>query len=208
MILLSKSTSPIAYADWKYDFAYIDEFDYCIWAAYYSASCLEYEEFDGEEITSQEYLYPTKSTFTSSLLGNSKLFFNTGHGGRFLGIFHTFLYVCDGTVKAADVPDLTSVHGGGSQLFGYIASCHSGENSVCTDIREGFMDEGSEAYLGFIGLLAADDMYQFTVPYFESLGDGNTVAQALTDALADPDHDLDSNDVVLLGDTSITVADA
>lgn len=40
------------------------------------------------------------------------------------------------------------------------------------------------------------------------LGAGDTVSQALTDALADPDHDLDSGDVVLLGTTSIRVADS
>ena len=208
LTLTIKSTSIIAYADWKYDFVFDDEENYCELAAYYSASCLHYEEFDGEDITATEYASPTKSTVTSSLLGNSKVFFNSGHGGYYLLIFDTFFAVANGKiVRSGDIPDLTSVHNGGNQLFAYIASCKSGDNTIFTDLREGFINEGSEAFLGFHGDIYADDMYHFTCPYFESLGEGNTVAQALTDALADPDNDFDGDDIVLLGDTDITVAD-
>jgi hypothetical protein len=100
------------------------------------------------------------------------------------------------------------VHNGGSQLLGYIAACHSGDTSWLTDLREAFINKGSGAYLGFIESVYADDAYQFSCAYFDSLGAGNTVSQALTDALADPDHDLDSSDVVLVGTTSIRVADS
>ena len=208
LTLTIKSTSIIAYADWKYDFVFDDEEDYAELGAYYAASCLHYEEFDGEDITAEEYASPTKSTVTSSLLGNSKVFFNMGHGDYYLYIFGTCFKVADGkVVRSGDIPDLTSVHNGGSQLLAYIASCHSGDNTIFMDLREGFINEGSEAYLGFHGDIPKDDTYHFTCPYFESLGAGNTVAQALIDALADPDHDFDGDDIVLLGNTDITVAD-
>lgn len=82
--LVLYSTSIMAHADWKYDFAYDSSIGYCELAAYYSASCLEYEQFNGYDITSTEYADPTKSTVTSSLLGTSKLFFNIGHGDHYL----------------------------------------------------------------------------------------------------------------------------
>jgi len=212
LVILSNalfSTSSIVNADWKYDFAYDYTINYCELAAYYAASCLEYEQYDDTDITSTEYAGPTKSTVTSSLLGTSKLFFTTGHGGHYYLFMGTYFWVAEGeTVGASDIPSLTSVHNGGSQLLGYVATCHSGDSTAWADLRDAFISQGSGAYLGFVEELDADDMYHFTCPYFDSLGAGDTVSQALTDALADPDHDLDSGDVVLLGTTSIKVADS
>ncbi len=202
------STSIMAHADWKYDFGYDSSNMYMELEAYYTASCLEYEQYNGYDITSTEYEDPTKSTVTSSLLGTSKLFFYSGHGEHYFLGDNYFVVASSQTVGSGDILSLTSVHNGGSQLLGYLSTCHSGDTSWLTDLREAFINQGSGAYLGFIETVTAGDSYQFSCAFYDSLGAGNTVSTALTDALADPDHDLDSGDVVLVGTTSIRVADS
>ena len=207
IVLCFYSTSIVAHADWKYDFTYNSTIGDCELSAYYCASCLEYEQYNSYDITATEYADPTKSTVTSSLLGTSKLFFFMGHGSHYV-LGDNFFCAEDGYVGSSDIPSLTSVHNGGGQLLAYVAACHSGDTSWLTDLREAFVNQGSGAYQGFIESVLAHDAYHFSCTYFDSLGEGNMLATALSDALADPNHSLDSNDVVLVGTTSIRVADS
>jgi hypothetical protein len=210
MLFIASTCFPPVYAvDWEYDFPYDSDNMYMELEAYYCSSCFLGEEYDGEDIDYSVYEDPTKSYIVNTLLGSSKLFYYSGHGGVLLtqnfidppGILNE--------IWPGNIPDLTSVTGGGNQLFGYISTCHSGDtNGLIEMLEEAFIDEGSDAYFGFIDEVSNGDAYYFSCAYFDSLALANDVEDALDDALDDNNHDINSWEVTLSGDTSTTVVDS
>lgn len=201
---------PLAYAvDYEYNFAYDDDNMYSELEAYYCASVFLGETYDNNDIDYTCYEDPTESYLKNTLIEESKLFYYSGHGGELFGL--NFIAVPPGmfnSLYGSEIPDLTSVTGGGNQLLGYISTCYSGMSGYLGEqLCEAFDDEGADAYFGFKGSVTFGDKYYFSMAFFDSLADGNDVDTALDDALDDNGHDLDSGDVLLYGDSSTTVVD-
>ena len=207
-IIIALYIQPVSAVDWEYDFPYDSENRYLELEAYYCSSCFLGETYDGEDIDYNVYEDPTESYLKNTLMGSSKLFYYSGHGGILLTINYIDPPGLLNEIFPWEIPDLTSVTGGGNQLLGYISTCYSADVHGTLDmLHDGFIDEGSEAYFGFMGEVFCDNKYYFSCAFFDSLALGNDVDDALDDALDDNNHDINPWEVGLYGDGSTTVVD-
>jgi hypothetical protein len=192
-----------------YDFNYDGRIPLLKETSNIAADWMDGEYYDDQLIQSYVFANNTELFITAFSLGHAKTFTMMSHGGHdgddqdknYLVTYY------DEAIYPNEIPDLSEVHGGGPQLLGVGFACYSGTDHVSNPrLWKGFINEGSEAYIGFNDEINTTEVYYFSYYFYQAASLHYTVEESIAIALYYTDYDLVDR-IELWGDGDIYLVD-